>query len=81
MLLLPLAASIMDLERSRVCLDWRNFGNLEVLVGVEAEDEWRDLEDIRIGREREGGANDVVESRRRRRCCGRWREAEAWQSC
>jgi hypothetical protein len=34
----PLAGSIMDLDLSRVCLDWRNLGNLEVL-GVEAEDE------------------------------------------
>ena len=39
MLLLPLAASTIDLDLSRVCLDWRNFGNLEVLEGVEAEDE------------------------------------------
>lgn len=39
MLLLPLAGSIMDLDLSRVCLDWRNFGSLEVLEGVEAEDE------------------------------------------
>lgn len=38
MLLLPLAGSTMDLDLSRVCLDWRNLGNLEVL-GVEAEDE------------------------------------------
>lgn len=34
-----LAGSIMDLDLSRVCLDWRNFGNLEVLEGVEAEAE------------------------------------------
>lgn len=34
----PLEGSIIDLDLSRVCLDWRNFGNLEVL-GVEAEDE------------------------------------------
>ena len=38
MLPLPLAGSIMDLDLSQVCLDWRNFGNLDVL-GVEAEDE------------------------------------------
>ena len=38
MLLLPLARSIMDLDLSQVCFDWRNFGNLDVL-GVEAEDE------------------------------------------
>jgi len=47
-LLLPLAGSIMDLERSRVCLDWRNFGSLEGFAGVEADEEWRDFEDIRI---------------------------------
>jgi hypothetical protein len=47
-LLLPLAGSIMDLERSRVCLDWRNFGSLEEFAGVEADEEWRDFEDIRI---------------------------------
>ena len=35
---LPLAGSTIDLDLSRVCLDWRNFGNLDVL-GVEAEDE------------------------------------------
>jgi hypothetical protein len=38
----------MDLERSRDCLGWRNFGSLEELAGVEADEEWRDLEDIRI---------------------------------
>jgi hypothetical protein len=38
----------MDRERSRDCLDWRNFGNLEELAGVEGDGEWRDLEDIRI---------------------------------
>ena len=37
MLPLPLARSIMDLDLSRVCFDWRNFGNLDVL-GIEAED-------------------------------------------
>src|SRR5258708_1573553 len=47
-LLLPLAGSIMERERSRDCLDWRNFGNLEELAGVEGDGEWRDLEDIRI---------------------------------
>jgi hypothetical protein len=48
-LLLPLAGSIMDLERSRICLDWRNFGSLEGFAGVEADEEWRDLEDMGIG--------------------------------
>jgi len=48
-LLLPLAGSIMDLERSRICLDWRNFGSLEGFAGVEADEEWRDLEDMEIG--------------------------------
>lgn len=68
-LLLPLAGSIMDLDRSRVCLDWRNFGNLDGFAGVEADVEWRALEDM-MKRERE-----VV--RRRRGSCGRWRVAEA----
>jgi len=45
-LLLPLAGSIMDLDRSRVCLDWRNFGNLDGFAGVEADVEWRALEDM-----------------------------------
>ncbi len=32
------AASIMDLDLSRVCFDWRNLGNLEEeLAGVEAD--------------------------------------------
>lgn len=48
MLLLPLAGSIVDRERSRDCLDWRNFGNLEEFAGVKGDEEWRDLEDIRI---------------------------------
>ena len=47
-LLLPLAGSIVDRERSRDCLDWRNFGNLEEFAGVKGDEEWRDLEDIRI---------------------------------
>jgi hypothetical protein len=34
----PLAGTVMDLDLSRVSLDWRNLGNLEVL-GVVAEDE------------------------------------------
>lgn len=48
MLLLPLAGSIMDRERSRDCFDWRNFGSLDGFAGVEGDEEWRDLEDIRI---------------------------------
>lgn len=47
-LLLLLAGSIMDRERSRYCLDWRNFGNLDELEVVEGDEELRDLEDIRI---------------------------------
>ena len=46
-LLLP-AGSIMDRERSRYCLDWRNFGSLDELAVVEGDEELRDLEDIRI---------------------------------
>ena len=38
MLSLLLAGSIMDLDLLQVCVDWRNFGNLDML-GVEAEDE------------------------------------------
>jgi hypothetical protein len=48
LLLLLLAGSIMDRERSRYCLDWRNFGNLDEFEVVEGEEELRDLEDIRI---------------------------------
>ena len=47
-LLLLLAGSIMDRERSRYCLDWRNFGNLDEFEVVEGDEELRDLEDIRI---------------------------------
>ena len=47
-LLLLLAGSTMDRERSRYCLDWRNFGNLEEFEDVEGDEELRDLEDIRI---------------------------------
>jgi len=47
--LLPLlAGSIMERERSRDCLDWRNFGNLDEFVVVEGDELLRDLEDIRI---------------------------------
>ena len=46
-LLLPVG-SIMDRERSRYCLDWRNFGNLDELAVVEGDEELQDLEDIRI---------------------------------
>jgi hypothetical protein len=48
LLLLLLAGSIMDRERSRYCLDWRNFGNLDEFAVVEGDEELRDLEDIRI---------------------------------
>ena len=48
LLLLLLAESIMERERSRDCLDWRNFGNLDEFVVVEGDEELRDLEDIRI---------------------------------
>jgi hypothetical protein len=47
-LLLLLAWSIMDRERSRDCLDWRNFGNLDEFEVVEGDEELRDFEDIRI---------------------------------
>jgi len=47
-LLLLLAGSIMDRERSRDCLDWRNFGNLDEFAVVEGDEELRNLEDIRI---------------------------------
>jgi hypothetical protein len=43
-----LLLSIMDRERSRYCLDWRNFGNLDEFAAVEGDEELRDLEDIRI---------------------------------
>jgi hypothetical protein len=46
--LLLLAGSIMDRERSRDCLDWRNFGNLDEFAVVEGDEELRDLDDIRI---------------------------------
>ena len=48
LLLLLLAGSIMERERSRDCLDWRNFGNLDEFVVMEGVEELRDLEDIRI---------------------------------
>jgi len=47
-LLLLLAWSIMARERSRDCLDWRNFGNLDEFEVVEGDEELRDFEDIRI---------------------------------
>jgi hypothetical protein len=43
-----LLLSIMDRERSRYCLDWRNFGNLDEFAVVAGDGELRDLEDIRI---------------------------------
>ncbi len=48
-LLLLLGGSMVDRERSRDCLDWRNFGNLD----EEGDEELRDLEDIRIMMSRE----------------------------
>ena len=87
--LLPLAGSIIDLDRSRVCLDWRNFGNLEMFAGVEeVVDELRDLEDIRIERankreeEWKVETSKVVDGSRRRRCrcCGRWATFEMYCS-
>ena len=48
LLLLLAAGSIMDRERSRDCLDWKNFGNLDEFVVVEGDEELRDFEDIRI---------------------------------
>jgi hypothetical protein len=43
-----LLLSIMDRERSRCCLDWKNFGNLDKFAVVEGDEESRDLEDIKI---------------------------------
>lgn len=46
--LLLLGESTMERERSRYCLDWRNFGNLDEFAAVEGDEELRDFEDIRI---------------------------------